>query len=40
MLRTFNCGVGMIAVVKANQADGVAAALEAQGESVDRGSAG
>ena len=36
MLRTFNCGVGMIAVVKADQADGVAAALEAHGEAVIR----
>ncbi|KGF69198.1 phosphoribosylformylglycinamidine cyclo-ligase [Hoeflea sp. BAL378] len=36
MLRTFNCGVGMIAVVKADEADRVADALEAQGESVIR----
>ncbi len=34
MLRTFNCGVGMIAVVAAGDAAGVKAALEAEGETV------
>ncbi len=32
MLRTFNCGVGMIVVAAANEADAVAAALAAAGE--------
>ncbi|HZG28081.1 MAG TPA: phosphoribosylformylglycinamidine cyclo-ligase [Ensifer sp.] len=36
MLRTFNCGVGMIAVVSPDKADQVAAALEAEGETVFR----
>ena len=36
MLRTFNCGVGMIAVAPEADADRVAATLEAQGESVIR----
>jgi len=36
MLRTFNCGVGMIVVAKAADADRVASSLEAQGESVIR----
>lgn len=36
MLRTFNCGIGMIAVVSAENADTVISALEAQGESVVR----
>ena len=36
MARTFNCGIGMVAVVAADQADAVAAALEAAGESVHR----
>lgn len=36
MLRTFNCGVGMIAVVRAADADQVTSALEAEGESVVR----
>lgn len=36
MLRTFNCGVGMIAVTPKADADRVAAALEAQGEAVIR----
>src|SRR5262249_11495927 len=34
MLRTFNCGVGMIAVVEASRADAVTAALKQGGESV------
>ncbi|MDM9619868.1 phosphoribosylformylglycinamidine cyclo-ligase [Rhizobium sp. S96] len=34
MLRTFNCGIGMIAVVSAENADTVISALQAQGESV------
>ncbi|WP_438749225.1 phosphoribosylformylglycinamidine cyclo-ligase [Pararhizobium sp. O133] len=34
MLRTFNCGVGMIAVVKAEDAEKVAAILTAEGETV------
>lgn len=34
MLRTFNCGVGMIAVVPAEKAAEVAAVLEAEGETV------
>ncbi|MDO9416038.1 phosphoribosylformylglycinamidine cyclo-ligase [Pararhizobium sp.] len=34
MLRTFNCGVGMIAVVAAEDAAKVTAALEAEGETV------
>ncbi|MCD2171815.1 phosphoribosylformylglycinamidine cyclo-ligase [Rhizobium sp. C4] len=34
MLRTFNCGVGMIAVVSPDKADQVAAVLEAEGETV------
>ena len=36
MLRTFNCGVGMIVIVKAKEADSVTTTLEAQGESVIR----
>ncbi len=31
MLRTFNCGIGFVAVVDAGQADGVAAALQGAG---------
>jgi phosphoribosylformylglycinamidine cyclo-ligase len=34
MLRTFNCGIGMIAVVPADRADAVAAVLAAEGETV------
>jgi phosphoribosylformylglycinamidine cyclo-ligase len=36
MLRTFNCGVGMIAVVSPEEADAVAAVLSREGESVFR----
>ena len=36
MLRTFNCGIGMIAVVEARKADKVAAILTREGESVVR----
>ena len=36
MLRTFNCGVGMIAVVRADAADAVTAVFEAAGETVFR----
>jgi phosphoribosylformylglycinamidine cyclo-ligase len=34
MLRTFNCGIGMIAVVEAGSAGKVAAILKREGESV------
>ena len=34
MLRTFNCGIGMIAVVEARAADKVAAILKREGERV------
>jgi phosphoribosylaminoimidazole (AIR) synthetase len=34
MMRTFNCGVGMVAVVAAGQAAQVAAVLQAAGETV------
>jgi phosphoribosylformylglycinamidine cyclo-ligase len=34
MARTFNCGIGMVAVVAADRADAVRAALEAAGETV------
>ncbi|TWD57369.1 phosphoribosylformylglycinamidine cyclo-ligase [Agrobacterium vitis] len=36
MLRTFNCGVGMIVVVSAENADKVTTVLEAEGEKVAR----
>jgi phosphoribosylformylglycinamidine cyclo-ligase len=36
MLRTFNCGIGMIAVVAPGDADAVAALLTAEGEAVVR----
>jgi phosphoribosylformylglycinamidine cyclo-ligase len=34
MARTFNCGIGMVAIVDAGQGDAVAKALEGAGESV------
>jgi len=34
MARTFNCGIGMVAIVAADEADAVAAALTAAGETV------
>jgi phosphoribosylformylglycinamidine cyclo-ligase len=34
MARTFNCGIGMVAIVAADEADGVARALETAGETV------
>jgi phosphoribosylformylglycinamidine cyclo-ligase len=36
MLRTFNCGIGMIVVVESAKADAVAAVLTREGESVTR----
>lgn len=36
MLRTFNCGVGMVVVVSAGEADTVASVLEQEGETVFR----
>jgi phosphoribosylformylglycinamidine cyclo-ligase len=36
LARTFNCGIGMVAVVKPDQAEAVTAALEASGETVHR----
>ena len=36
MLRTFNCGIGMIAVVEPRKADAVAAVLKREGEHVTR----
>jgi phosphoribosylaminoimidazole (AIR) synthetase len=34
MMRTFNCGIGMVTVVAAGQAAQVAAVLQAAGETV------
>jgi phosphoribosylformylglycinamidine cyclo-ligase len=34
MLRTFNCGIGMVAIVDSVQADAVSAALRRHGETV------
>jgi phosphoribosylaminoimidazole (AIR) synthetase len=34
MMRTFNCGIGMVAVVAAGQAAQVAAVLQQAGETV------
>ena len=36
MLKTFNCGIGLVAVVAADRADPVAEALRAAGETVSR----
>jgi phosphoribosylformylglycinamidine cyclo-ligase len=36
MLRTFNCGIGMIAVVEPGKADAVASVLKREGETVVR----
>jgi phosphoribosylformylglycinamidine cyclo-ligase len=36
MLKTFNCGIGMILSVAADQADALTAVLEAEGETVSR----
>jgi len=36
MHRVFNCGIGMVVVASADQADAVAATLSAQGETVFR----
>ena len=36
MARTFNCGIGMAVIVKADAADAVTAALEAAGETIFR----
>ncbi|RAZ82031.1 phosphoribosylformylglycinamidine cyclo-ligase [Cereibacter johrii] len=36
LLKTFNCGIGMIAVVAADRADEIAALLAAEGETVTR----
>ena len=34
MLRTFNCGIGMVAIVEPSAADAVTALLERHGEQV------
>jgi phosphoribosylformylglycinamidine cyclo-ligase len=36
LLRTFNCGIGMIAIVKADAVDAVTEVLTASGEHVAR----
>ncbi|WP_033922863.1 phosphoribosylformylglycinamidine cyclo-ligase [Sphingomonas sp. 37zxx] len=36
LARTFNCGIGMVAIVAADEADTISAALEASGETVHR----
>jgi phosphoribosylformylglycinamidine cyclo-ligase len=36
LLKTFNCGIGMIAVVAADRAEAVAALLTGEGERVVR----
>jgi phosphoribosylformylglycinamidine cyclo-ligase len=36
LARTFNCGIGMVAVVRPNEADAVTQALEASGETIFR----
>ena len=36
LARTFNCGIGMVAIVSAEDAERVTAALEAEGETVHR----
>ena len=36
LARTFNCGIGMVAIVSADDADAVTADLEAAGETVHR----
>jgi phosphoribosylformylglycinamidine cyclo-ligase len=36
MARTFNCGIGMVAIVAESEADAVAKALEGAGETVHR----
>ncbi len=36
MLKTFNCGIGMMLVVKAERADALTEVLEGEGETVAR----